>query len=181
MSRNRRTATPGATPRERRRSAQSGTARFVAAWIWLPCVALFFALPSSPAQPAASRTAPAVDYVPRLVGRTFLRAVAERDLETALSLCANAVQFDGRPAEGRSRVAEALRSLHRRVPASMKFRKVVAMDYAQMVERFGPPPKRLKGVRFKGSVVILGRLRRGGLIVVLNKIDGRWRVVALTD
>lgn len=180
MCKSRRTNGSEAAPRGKRRSRQSGPTRPTAAWLWLPCVTLF-ALPSNGAQPAAPRTGSAVDYVPRLVGRTFLRAVAERDLETVVSLCADSVQFDGRPARGASKITEALRTLHRRIPASMKFRKVVALDYPRMVERFGPPPKRLKGVRFKGSVIVLGRLRRGGLIVVLNKIDGRWRVVALTD
>lgn len=134
--------------------------------------------------PGPMRTTPppdAVDYVPRLVGRTFLRAVAEKDLDTARSLCADTVQFDGNVAGTTVRVAEALRAMMKRVPASMKFVKVAALNYGRMVERFGPPPRRLAGTRFKGSVVVLGRLARGGLIAVLNKIDGRWRVVALTD
>ena len=50
---------------------------------------------------APSRATNEPDYVATLVGRAFLRAVAERDVDRAANLCGPSVNFDGIEASGR--------------------------------------------------------------------------------
>jgi hypothetical protein len=119
--------------------------------------------------------------VATLVGKTFLRAVAERDTETAMPLCASTVQFDGQRITGHAAVTRRLKQMIARVRAGMRFKQVLCLTYKEAVARFGPPPRRLSGVKWKNSVVVLGRLHTGGVVVVLNKIGERYRVVAITD
>jgi hypothetical protein len=118
-----------------------------------------------------------------LVGRTFLRAVSERDVETAFPLCGPKVQFDGRLADGAAQVRKQLELMISRVPASTRFGRVVGMTWKEATARFGSPPARLSTGDIEGSVVVAGRLAKSnsGLIVFLKKLDGRYRVVGLTD
>lgn len=132
-------------------------------------------------RPADATKDPSTDTVALLVGQTFLRNITDRDTKEALVLCADNVLFDGKQARGSAQVEAELRAMISRVYPGMLIKKIFVFGYREMVKRFGPPPKRLSGAKLEEAVFVLARLRRGGLIVVLNKMDDRWRVTALTD
>ena len=131
-----------------------------------------------------TRAAPAkkkADYVGVLVGKAFLRGVEEKDLSSLTPLCAKEVSFDGLVAKGRKAIRRRLSLLLKKVPAETRFKKVIGLSYDEMNQRFGAPPKRLSKLPLKGCVFVLGRLHRGGLVVILKKLEGRFRVIGLTD
>lgn len=115
-----------------------------------------------------------------LVGKTFLRAVVDKDLKTAAPLCATTVDFDGQLVKGEKAVVKRLATLLARVKGRRRLRRVAVLTLARARRLFGPPPARLKLPR-GDLVVAFGRFRRGGLVVVLAPEGDRWRVVALTD
>jgi len=129
---------------------------------------------------APSRATNEPDYVATLVGRAFLRAVAERDVDRAANLCGPSVNFDGIEASGRD-VRRYLARMTDRLPQGYTFKTVRVLSYHEAVLRFGPPPTRLHTTKQTTAVVVFGRLPKLGLIAILNKQRGRWRVVALTD
>ncbi len=129
---------------------------------------------------APSGTSHEPDYVATLVGRAFLRAVAERDVSRAKRLCASAVNFDGIKASGQT-VHRLLKQMTSRMPEGYQFKAVRVLSYRDAVTRFGRPPARIRIAKPATAVVIFGRLPKLGLIAILNKQRGRWRVVALTD
>ncbi|HEY3359388.1 MAG TPA: hypothetical protein VGQ83_39425, partial [Polyangia bacterium] len=59
--------------------------------------------------------------------------------------------------------------------------RVVIMTYAAARARFGEPPARLKPLGLDGAIIAFARLERGGLVVILKKVGGRWKVVGLSD
>ena len=121
------------------------------------------------------------DYVAVLVARSFLQALSERDVKQASDLCAATVNFDGQELSGARRDRERIAKLVQDFPAGYRFRTVVFMRYRDAVDRFGPPPKRLRLGELKRSVVAFGRLPHKGLVVFVKKSQGRWRIVALSD
>ncbi len=120
------------------------------------------------------------DHIAVLVGSAFLRAVGEKDLEAALPLCAQKVSFNGKIIQGKKKVALQLKKMLERVPPETRFRKVIGLSSEEMYAKFGPPPKRISTLSLKKAVFVLGRLYKGGLIVILDKVDGRYKIVGLT-
>jgi hypothetical protein len=120
------------------------------------------------------------DHIAVLVGSAFLRAVGEKDIEAALPLCAQKVSFNGKIIEGKKKVALRLKKMLDRVPPETRFRKVIGLSSEEMYEKFGPPPKRISTLSLKKAVFVLGRLYKGGLIVILDTVDGRYKIIGLT-
>ncbi len=121
------------------------------------------------------------DIVGVLVGKAFLRAVADRDAKSGLPLCADRVSFDGKIVKGAKNIFSRLEEMFSRIPRETRFIKVIGMDHNEMLARFGPPPDRMASLRIKNSIFVLGRLNKGGLIVILEKVEGRYRVTGLTS
>ncbi len=116
-----------------------------------------------------------------LVAQTFLRAVSEGDLRTALPLCAQSVDFDGVLAKGDEAVRARLGKLRKALREGRVLRKIVVMRLAEARSLFGPPPARLTLPAEREVIVGFGRFTRGGLVVFVAQERERFRVVALTD
>jgi len=58
---------------------------------------------------------------------------------------------------------------------------VVLLPYAAARARFGEAPARLRPLGLDRAVIVFARLERGGLIVILKPLAGRWKVVGLSD
>ena len=121
------------------------------------------------------------DYVASLVGKTFLRALTDRDAATAASLCASSLNLDGRTIEGPKAVRRAIEDIVARMPQGYRFELSVVLRLPEAVRRFGPLPRRLGNLARPDVVVVFGKLPRRGLAVFVRKIRGTWKVVGLTD
>lgn len=121
------------------------------------------------------------DHVGVLVGTAFLRAVTDRDAEGAFPLCADSVSFDGKLVKGAKNIFSRLEKMFARIPPETRFVKVIGIDHREMLNRFGPPPERIASLATKNSIFVLGRLQKGGLIVILQKIEGRYRITGITS
>jgi hypothetical protein len=137
---------------------------------------------SSARAPLAAAAPAGVDFVADLLGKTFLRALADGDVEAMLPLCSDPMSFAGQMVRGedaiRGRLAEVVASS--RLLARGRLR-IQLLPYAELERRVGPPPPRLRKLPLEGTVVALGRFARGGAVAVLRQVGGRWRVVALTE
>jgi hypothetical protein len=139
-------------------------------------------LPVPPAPPAA-RPLPAtaaVDFVADLVARTFIRACFDGNTGELQPLLAERVSFDGVMLQGAA-AQQRLAAVARRAQRHGRPRRVVLLPFATMKAHFGEAPARLRPLGLPGSVIALARLERGGLIVILKPIGGRWKVVGLSD
>ncbi len=121
------------------------------------------------------------DYVAALVGKTFLRAIEDRDVRTAHDLCADRLNLDGRVTTGRDAVRGAIVDLVRRLPQGARFQVALVLPLPEAEKRFGPLPARLRALRHPDVVVVFGRLPRRGLAVFVRKVHGVWKVIGLTD
>jgi hypothetical protein len=139
------------------------------------------AAPSTPAASAAPGSSSA-EFVAELVARAFLRAILDGQTATALPLCAEQVNFDGRLVRGRQALEEALQRLQQRARRlSLRLQKIVVLPATFARRRYGPPPARLADAVAPGRMVALARLSSAGVVVVLRQQGGLWRVIALTD
>lgn len=117
-----------------------------------------------------------------LVARTFLQAVTDGDVDTALPLCADEVDFDGTVRKGRLAVRAALLAMKQRMGGHRAVRFVTVLSFEEARRRFGPPPERLHlPGPARGMQVGFARFGRLGLVVFVAPVQGRYRVVALTD
>jgi hypothetical protein len=121
-----------------------------------------------------------VDYVADLVARTFLRALFDGDAPQLAPLVAERVSFDGEIVQGAA-LRPRLAMVAARAHAVGRPRRIVVMSYATARARFGEAPARLRPLGLDGTVVAFARLERGGLVVILKKVGGRWKVVGLSD
>jgi hypothetical protein len=136
-----------------------------------------------PAGAPAARPLPAtaaVDFVADLVARTFIRACFDGNTAELQPLLAERVSFDGVVLAGPAAAAR-LADVTRRAHAHGRARRIVLLPYAAVRAHFGEAPARLRPIGLQGSVVALARLDRGGLIVILKQVGGRWKVVGLSD
>lgn len=134
---------------------------------------------SAPARGAAGRTEDPT--LGALVARTFLQSLSDGDVKAALPLCADGLDFDGTLAKDRAAVKAALQKMTARMGGHRRVRYVTVLSLAEARRRFGPPPARL-GLPSGGSVLVgFARYRRGGLVAFVAEVQGRYRVVALTD
>jgi hypothetical protein len=140
--------------------------------------------PVAPASaPAAARPLPAtaaVDFVADLVARTFIRACFDGSPADMQPLIADRVNFDGVVLDGAA-AQQRLAEVSRRARLHARPKRVVLLPYAAVKAHFGEAPVRLRAIGLQGTVVALARLDRGGLIVILKPVAGRWKVVGLSD
>ena len=135
------------------------------------------------AAPAPVRPLPAtaaVDFVADLVARTFVRACFDGNTAELQPLLAERVSFDGVVLSGAA-AQQRLADVARRARAHPRPKRVVLLPYAAVKAHFGEAPARLRPIWLQGSVIALARLDRGGLIVILKPVAGRWKVVGLSD
>jgi hypothetical protein len=129
------------------------------------------------AAPAAPRDA----YLAELVARSFFRGLLESGSGSLLPLCAPEVNLDGERLRGEALTAR-LRELSSRARSQgLRLRKLQVLSAEEAIRRHGKPPDRLRGVVLPGRAVVLARLNHGGVVAVLARGPGFWRVIALTD
>ncbi len=124
-----------------------------------------------------------VDPTAVAVARAFAQSVADADAVASSALCATPMNVDGEILADRAalerRMAAVLstRRLERRYPVS-----VTVLHAAEARRRYGPPPRRISAAVAADSLVALVRLPpgRSGYVVVLRRVQGFWRVVAVT-
>lgn len=127
---------------------------------------------------------PAVDYLGEMVGRNFLDQTVNKDHTRASLLCAETVNFDGTIVKGTDKIAAHLKTVFSSHPADIHFKKILTMPGKVAIEKFGPFPTRLGKINIERALVVFGRRKSGGLVVILEEdkiIAGQYRVVALTD
>ncbi len=140
---------------------------------------LLVALPG--ARSLAADAAPRDAYLAELVARSFFRGLLEGQPETVLPLCAAEVNLDGERLRGPA-LGARLRELSTRArQKGLRLRKLVVLTAEEAVRRYGPPPSRLRGSVVPGRAVVLARFNQSGVVAVLARGPGLWRVTALTD
>ncbi len=142
-----------------------------------------FAGAAAAAPPAPPRPLPAtaaVDFVADLVARTFIRACFDGTTADLQPLVADRVSFDGVVLQGAA-MQQRLTEVSRRARAHARPKRVVLLPYSAVKSHFGEAPARLRPIGLQGAVIALARLDRGGLILVLKQVGGRWKVVGLSD
>ena len=132
------------------------------------------------AQPRSPAPNEGVDFVADLVARTFVRGLFDGNVAELGPLVADRVSFDGELVQGAA-VRERLALVARRARAAGQPRRLVLMTFAKAQARFGEPPSRLRAIGLPGTVIGFARLDRGGLITIVKKVDGRWKVAGLSD
>lgn len=136
------------------------------------------------ARPGAAHHVPARGEDPTLgglVARTFLQSLSDGDVQAAVPLCADEVDFDGALRKGRKAVRAALEKMKKRMGGHRRARYVTVLSLEDARHRFGPPPSRLRLPSVGSILVGFARFRRGGLVAFVAQMQGRYRVVALTD
>jgi hypothetical protein len=136
------------------------------------------AAPPAPARPLPPTAA--VDFVADLVARTFVRACFDGNTAELQPLLAERVSFDG-VLLGGAAAQQRLADVARRARTHGRPKRIVLLPYTAVKAHFGEAPARLRPIGLQGSVIALARLDRGGLIVVLKPVAGRWKVVGLSD
>jgi hypothetical protein len=130
-------------------------------------------------------TARAADeqYMVELVARSFIRGVLAGDVQSLLPLCSAEVSLDGQPAKGAGALTEALGRLVKRARENeLKLEHLVVWPVAVALQRFGPPPRRMQAVIKPGRWVALAAFKQAtGVVLILARERGFWRVVGLTD
>jgi hypothetical protein len=125
------------------------------------------------------------DHLTEMVGKNFLDQIVNKNWKRAAVLMAPTVNFDGEVVTGTKKIKDKLKAIITRHSAEIKFRRFYYFSGSVALSKFGPLPQRLKNIDLSKCSVIFGSRRKGGLIVVLQKIKeatGNWpRVVALTD
>jgi len=136
---------------------------------------------SAPLAAPAASAAPRDAYLAELVARSFFRGLLEGQTETLLPLCAPEVNLDGVRVAGAA-LGERLRALSLRArQKALRLRKLVVLSSEEAIRRYGKPPERLRGSVLPGRAVVLARLNQAGVVAVLARGPGYWRVIALTD
>lgn len=147
----------------------------------LPLGMLLLGAGLAPVALAAPPSAPRDAYLAELVARSFFRGLLEGGPEALLPLCAPEVNLDGERVGGAA-LAERLRELATRARSKgLRLRKLQVLSAEEAIRRFGRAPERLRGAVIPGRAVVLARLNHAGVVAVLARGPGYWRVIALTD
>lgn len=147
-------------------------------------IGLAVALLAQPARGATTRLedSPNVPFLAKLVARGFFSALLAGDLDAALPLCASRVDFDGASVAGKDAIRERLRQMALRARSrQLRLHRLVVLSRAEMWQRFGPAPARLRGSIRAGQFFALASFKGRGAIAVLGRTGRFYRVVALTD
>ena len=132
--------------------------------------------------PTARADEPDARFVARLVAQSFFRGLIEGDISTVQPLCASTMSFDGERVRGDAAVKARLEQLADRArQGGLDLKKVEVIPVREAIQRFGPPPERIKAEVRPGNIVALARFNVLGAVAVLGRQSGFWRIHALTD
>jgi hypothetical protein len=121
-------------------------------------------------------------FMARLVARSFFGGIIGGEVGSVLPLCGSRFSFDGDMATDVKQIRQRLGRVNARArQLGLQLRKVIVLGYREAVERYGPPPARLRNVLRPGCMVALARFNMRGAVAVLERQGAFWKVVALTD
>ena len=129
-----------------------------------------------------ARAGAEVDFMAKLVARSFFQTLLSGEITALLPLCAKEVNFDGRRVKGVTPISVRLRSMNKRARQhGLRLTRLTLLTWAEAVKRYGPPPARL-GLRGRGRrVVALARFNTLGAAAILERVGPLWKVSAVTD
>jgi hypothetical protein len=132
--------------------------------------------------PAAAE-AQQVDFMAKLVARSFVQALLSGEISATLPLCARTVNLDGQRVSGPKQLTARLERMSRRARQhGLRLEKLHLLPYTAAVKRYGPPPERLKADLARGrKVVALARFNNLGAALFLRRTGQIWKVIAVTD
>lgn len=134
------------------------------------------------ARPAAADPPRVVDPTAGLVAQGFVVALLGGDLATAEGLAATPFSFDGTVAADPPALHATLSDLvaSRRL-GGRRFLRIESLPAEEAIDRFGPPPARVRALAAPRTIVALVRLSRGGVALFVHRVGSFWRVVGVTD
>lgn len=117
------------------------------------------------------------------VGRSFFEAILAGNTQVALRLSGRRVNFDGHLTQNIDEIKAQYRKMSERAVAlGLRLKSVQTLDKNQMLKKYGPPPKRIRGeTSNQNAQFVLARFNRKGAVAILAKQGIFWRVVAITD
>jgi hypothetical protein len=123
-----------------------------------------------------------VDFMAKLVARSFFQTLLSGEITSLLPLCAKEVNFDGRRVKGVAPISVRLRAMNKRARQhGLRLTRLTLLTWTEAVKRYGPPPARL-GLRGRGRrVVALARFNTLGAAAILERVGPLWKVTAITD
>lgn len=130
---------------------------------------------------SAARADAEVDFMAKLVARSFFQTLLSGEITALLPLCAKEVNFDGRRVKG-VEIGGRLRSMNKRARQhGLRLTRLTLLPWTEAVKRYGPPPARL-GLKRRGRrVVALARFNTLGAAAILERVGPLWKVTAITD
>jgi hypothetical protein len=130
---------------------------------------------------SAARADAEVDFMAKLVARSFFQTLLSGEITALLPLCAKEVNFDGRRVRG-VEISGRLRSMNKRARQhGLRLTRLTLLPWTEAVKRYGPPPARL-GLKGRGRrVVALARFNTLGAAAILERVGPLWKVTAITD
>ena len=152
--------------------------------LFFPVVALiavvFSIVASSRVEAAPTRRGDRV-FLAELVAQSFFRGLLDGRLKAIMPLCAKRVRFEGRWVERAALRHELSILISRAHRHALKLRALVILDLAEMIRRFGPPPKRLRIALRRGDLIALARFNHLGVVAALRREGDFYRIHLLTD
>ena len=129
-----------------------------------------------------TRAGAEVDFMAKLVARSFFQTLLSGEITAVLPLCAKEVSFDGQRVSGVDAISARLRSINKRARQhGLRLVRLKLLSWTEAVKRYGPPPARL-GLRGRGRrVVALARFNTLGAAAILERAGPLWKVTAITD
>jgi len=123
-----------------------------------------------------------VDFMAKLVARSFFQTLLSGEISAVLPLCAKEVSFDGQRVRGADLISDRLRSMNKRARQhGLRLVRLQLLTWTEAVKRYGPPPARL-GLRNRGRrVVALARFNTLGAAAILERVGPLWKITAITD
>lgn len=139
-------------------------------------------LVSTPAT-AGAQQAQQVDFMAKLVARSFVQTLLSGEITATLPLCAKTVNLDGLRVSGPEQLTTHLKRMSGRARQhGLRLEKLHLLPYEAAVKRYGSPPPRLKADLARGrKVVALARFNHLGAALFLRRTGQIWKVIAITD
>ena len=135
----------------------------------------------SEAKPHADPLEP-IDTALRSTALLFFQALIAGVPEAIAELADYPFNLDGKTVEDRADLANKLQVAFRSSDLSrLPFFGMRVFPAERMIERHGPPPRRLEGLDLADAWVAIANLGGHAYIGIFQKRDGAWRVIAYTE
>jgi len=148
------------------------------------CLSILSILAILALEPASARAeSEGVDFMAKLVARSFVQTLLSGEISALLPLCAAEVNFDGLSVKGVEPIEKQLRAINERARQhGLRLTRLQMLSWKEAVQRHGPPPERLGLRGARGELVVaLARFNSLGAALILRRVGPLWKIVAITD